>query len=74
MWQWLMPIILVLGRLRMEASPGKWLLRPYFQNNQSKKDWRCGSTGKAPALHVQSPEFKLQSQKKKKRKRYNDIF
>jgi hypothetical protein len=31
-------------------------------------DWRCGSIDKAPALQAQSPEFKLQSNQKKKKK------
>jgi hypothetical protein len=34
------------------------------QNNQSKMDWRCGSS--APALQAWSPEFKPQSHQKKK--------
>jgi hypothetical protein len=40
----------------------------HLQNNQSKIDWRCGSTGRAPALQVQSPELKPQSNQKKKKK------
>jgi hypothetical protein len=30
-------------------------------------DWRCGSSGGAPALQVQSPEFKPQCHKKNKK-------
>jgi hypothetical protein len=32
-------------------------------------DWKCGSSGKAPVLQAQSPEFKPQSHKKKKKKK-----
>jgi hypothetical protein len=35
-----------------------------LQNNQSKMDWRCGPSGRAPALQVWNPEFKSQSHKK----------
>jgi hypothetical protein len=38
---------------------------PHLQNNHSKMDWRCGSSSSAPALHLQSPEFKHQSYQKK---------
>jgi hypothetical protein len=45
----------LLGRLRsgelwLEASPGKYFARPLLQNNLRKMDWRCGSSGKDPAL------------------------
>jgi hypothetical protein len=68
---WLTPVIYVLGRLRsreswFEASLGKYFSRPHLQNNQSKMDWSCGSS-KAPALQVQSPEFKPRSHKKTKK-------
>jgi hypothetical protein len=33
----------------------------HLQNNQTKTDWRCGSSSRAPALQVQSLEFKPQS-------------
>jgi hypothetical protein len=36
-----------------------------IQNNHSKIDWKCGSSGKAPALQVQNPECKPQSCPKK---------
>jgi hypothetical protein len=29
-------------------------------------DWRCGSSGREPALQVQNPKFKHQSHQKKK--------
>jgi hypothetical protein len=38
------------------------------QNNRSKMDQRCGSSGRTPALQVQSPEIKPQSHKKRKSK------
>jgi hypothetical protein len=38
---------------------------PHLQNNHSKMDWRCGSSGTAPALSLWSPEFKLWSHKTK---------
>jgi hypothetical protein len=31
-------------------------------------DWRCGSSGRAPALQAQSPEFKPWSYQKRKRR------
>jgi hypothetical protein len=31
---------------------------PHLQNNQSKMDWRCGSSGRAPALQERSTELK----------------
>jgi hypothetical protein len=34
---------------------------PHLQNNQRKMDWRCGPSSRAPALQVQSHEFKPQS-------------
>jgi hypothetical protein len=40
------------------------LAKPHLQNNQSKMDWRCGSSSKAPDLQARSPEFKLQSHQK----------
>jgi hypothetical protein len=41
-------------------------MRPYLKNNQRK---RLGSSSRAPASKVQSPEFKPQKQKKKKKKK-----
>jgi hypothetical protein len=41
---------------------------PHLQNNQSKMDWRCGSSGRTPVLPAQSFEFKPQSYKKTKTK------
>jgi hypothetical protein len=42
--------------LQFKASSG---------NDQSKMDWRYGSSGRASALQVQSPEFTLESHPKK---------
>jgi hypothetical protein len=39
-------------------------MRTHLQNNLSKMDWRCGSSGTVPALQV---EFKTQSYQKKKK-------
>jgi hypothetical protein len=36
------------------------------KNTQSKKDWRCGSSGRSPAFQGQSCKFKSQYFKKKK--------
>jgi hypothetical protein len=47
-------------------------LRPYCKNKLEKikrTDWRCGSSGRVPALQVQSHEFKHQPHQKKKVKR-----
>jgi hypothetical protein len=47
-----------------------------LQYNQSKMDWRHGSSTRAPALKVQSPDFKtpVLPPQKKERKRNTDIF
>jgi hypothetical protein len=47
----------LLGRLKsrgsqFKASLDKWFLRPHLQNNQSKMDWRSGSSGRGRALQV----------------------
>jgi hypothetical protein len=51
------------GRLKFEASPGK-RVHEIPQNNQSKIDWRCGSSGRAPALQAQTSVFTSQSHQK----------
>jgi hypothetical protein len=48
-------------------------MSPLLQNNQSKVNWKCGSSNRVPDLPVpdlqmQNPEFKPQSHKKKKKK------
>jgi hypothetical protein len=37
---------------------------PHLQNNQSEIGWRCGSSGRAPVLQAQRPEFKPQFHQK----------
>jgi hypothetical protein len=52
-----------LERSQFKAGPS----RPPSLNNQSKMDWRCGSSGRVPAWQVQSPEIQLQSHQKKRK-------
>jgi hypothetical protein len=47
---------------------------PSPKTNQSKKDWRCGSSGSLPALQVWSPEFQSQPCHIKKEKEIQSIF
>jgi hypothetical protein len=42
----------------LRARPTQAKARPYLKNNQSKNGWKCGSSSRAPAWQVQSPEFK----------------
>jgi hypothetical protein len=51
--------------LRSAWASSLWDL--YLQNNQSKVDWNCGPSSRAPALQVWSPEFKPLSHQKKKK-------
>jgi hypothetical protein len=53
-----------LGGSWFEISSGKQFVRSHLQNNQSKVDWRCSSSGRAPAGSNPSPTKK----KKKKEK------
>jgi hypothetical protein len=39
--------------------------RPYLQNNQRKKDWRHGSSGRVAASKTKGPEFSPQYHKNK---------
>jgi hypothetical protein len=41
-------------------------LRPALANNQSKMEWRCGSSGRVLALQTRSSELNLPPKKKKK--------
>jgi hypothetical protein len=50
---------------RIQSRPGQ-KARPYFQNNQGKKGWKYGSSGRAPAYQVQTPELKPQYHRAKK--------
>jgi hypothetical protein len=62
-----------LGGSQFEACQEKQFLRPHLHNNQNEIDWRRGSSGRAPALLVQSPKFKPQTYKKKKKVSENAI-
>jgi hypothetical protein len=42
---------------------------PHLQNNQSKTDWRHGSSSRKPALQAQSPELNPSPTKKNKKKK-----
>jgi hypothetical protein len=48
------------GKHKIGGSWSRWKARPYFQNNQSKKDWNNGSSSRDPASLVRRPEFKPQ--------------
>jgi hypothetical protein len=68
-----MPIILTtweaeIRRISLRPAQANSSQDPHQQNNQSKMDWRCGSSGRGPVLQVQSPELKPQSHQKKKKK------
>jgi hypothetical protein len=52
----------------VQAGLGK-KVRPSLQNNQSKKDWRCGSRSRAPAFQARSSEFTLQVPLKQQNKK-----
>jgi hypothetical protein len=62
---WLMPVILAIWkteirRIAIQVQPRKIILKtPHLQINQSKIDWRCGSSGR-----VHGPELKPQSHQK----------
>jgi hypothetical protein len=60
---WLTPAMLATWEtgIRRTMVQGKQFARPHLQNNQSKLDWRRGSSSREPALQVWSPEFKPQS-------------
>jgi hypothetical protein len=51
-------------RMVVPSQPTGNKMRPHLQNNHRKMDRRCGN--RTPALQSQSPEFKPQSQQKKK--------
>jgi hypothetical protein len=64
---WLIPLIpweAEIRRIKVQGQPGQIVPRLHLQNNQSKMNWRYGSSSRAPALQAWSPEFKLQSHKK----------
>jgi hypothetical protein len=41
--------------IMVQGQPGQIVHKPSSQNNQSKMDWRCGSSSRVPALQVQTP-------------------
>jgi hypothetical protein len=46
-------------RIMVQGQSGEIVWEtPISKNNQSKIDWRCGSSGRMPALQARSPEFK----------------
>jgi hypothetical protein len=62
-YQWLTPIILAtweagIRRIEIWGQPRKIFMILHLQTNQSKMDWKCGSSSRAPALQIWSPEFK----------------
>jgi hypothetical protein len=63
-------------RIMVQSRPGQIVQGELISKiTRAKMDWRCGSNGEEPALQVQSPEFKPQSQTQKKNmKDYIDII
>jgi hypothetical protein len=55
-----------IGRVKFQGQPEQ--IVPPYKNNHSKMNWRCGSSGRVPALQEQNLEFKPQSGRKKGRK------
>jgi hypothetical protein len=51
-----------------------WQKEDILSQNQSKKGWTCGSSGRVPAQHVQVPEFKLQCSQNNKNPRRTRIW
>jgi hypothetical protein len=68
--QWLMPIILVTQEAEITIMVWVQLWQiicetPVSKNNQSKMNWRYGSSHSVPALQAQSFEFKPQPHQEK---------
>lgn len=55
-------------RIELKASPCKWG-DPLLQNNQSKTDRRCGSSGGEPALQACEPLVPILAPSKKEKKK-----
>jgi hypothetical protein len=51
-------------RIWSQAGSGKKLKSLSEKLTKAKSDWGCGSSGRAPALQVQGPKFKLSQRKK----------
>jgi hypothetical protein len=54
--------------MRLEANPGKQIMRPHLQNNRRKMDWRCGSGVELLLCKCKSLNSNTSSTKKKKKK------
>jgi hypothetical protein len=52
--QWLMLVILATQEAEIRRVVVQCQPEPHLQNNQSKIDWRCDSSSRAPALQTQS--------------------
>jgi hypothetical protein len=68
-----MPVILAIWedkirRIRLRPARANSLRDPLLQNNDSKMDSKCGSSGKVLALQVRSSECKPQNHKNKQNK------
>jgi hypothetical protein len=55
-------------RFKVQGQPRQIVHKTHLQNIQGKMDWRCGSSGRVPALQVLNPKFKPQSYHLKKKK------
>jgi hypothetical protein len=54
--------------LRPVWANSSWDPIPHLQNNQSKMDWRCDSSGRVPGLQVKKPSAQTPIPPKKKKK------
>jgi hypothetical protein len=68
---WPTPVILPsweaeIGIIEVWGQPGQ-IVRLHLQNNHSKMNWRCDSSGRAPAYQMWSPEFNLQIHQNEKK-------
>jgi hypothetical protein len=61
------------GRSRSEVGLGQKQEAISKKKTKSKKDWGCGSSGRALGAQAGGPEFKPQYQKKRKKKECREI-
>jgi hypothetical protein len=56
-----------MGRSQVQGQPTQIVCEtpPHLQNNQSKMDWRCGSSNRAPALRGLQGSNPSNTEKKK---------